>query len=66
MGRVSVSVRPFADVYIDGRLVGSTPVDSVVTVGKHVVRLVNQPRGRDETITVTVEPNKPVILEKSW
>jgi hypothetical protein len=53
-------------VYIDGRLVGSTPVDSVVTAGKHVVRLVNQPRGRDETITVTVEPNKPVILEKSW
>lgn len=65
-GRISVSVRPFADVYIDGRLVGSTPVDSVVAAGKHTVRLVNKPRGRDETITVIVEPSKPVILEKSW
>jgi eukaryotic-like serine/threonine-protein kinase len=65
-GRISVSVRPFADVYIDGRLVGSTPVDAVVPAGKHTVRLVNQPRGRDETITVIVEPSKPVILEKSW
>lgn len=65
-GRISISVRPFADVYIDGRLVGSTPVDSVVPAGKHTVRLVNKPRGRDETITVIVEPGKPVILEKSW
>ncbi len=65
-GRISVSVRPFADVYIDGRLVGSTPVDSVVPAGKHTVRLVNKPRGRDEAITVIVEPSKPVILEKSW
>lgn len=66
MGRISVSVRPFADVYIDGGLIGSTPVDAAVPAGKHIVRLVNQPRGRDESITVTVEPNKPVILEKSW
>ena len=65
-GRVLVSVTPFADVYIDGRAVGTTPIDIELPAGPHTVRLVNQPRNQDQTTTITVDPNKPVILEKSW
>ena len=65
-GRVLVSVTPFADVYIDGRAVGTTPIDIELPAGPHTVRLVNQPRGQDLTTTITVDPNKPVTLEKSW
>jgi eukaryotic-like serine/threonine-protein kinase len=65
-GRVVISVTPFADVYIDGRPSGTSPLDLSLPAGAHTVRLVNQPRGRDETIRITVDPSKPVILEKSW
>jgi eukaryotic-like serine/threonine-protein kinase len=65
-GRVLVSVTPFADVYIDGRAVGTTPIDITLSAGPHTVRLVNQPRGQDQTVSITVDPSKPVILEKNW
>ncbi len=65
-GRVVISVMPFADVYIDGNAAGTSPLDLSLPAGTHTVRLVNRPRGRDETIRITVDPNRPVILEKSW
>jgi eukaryotic-like serine/threonine-protein kinase len=65
-GRVVISVAPFADVYIDGQPAGTSPLDVSLPAGPHTVRLVNRPRGRDETIRITVDPQRPVILEKSW
>jgi serine/threonine protein kinase len=65
-GRVSIHASPFADIYINGRAIGTTPIDLELPSGSYRVRLVNAPRGQDVTISVVVSPNKPVIIEKSW
>jgi len=66
-GRLTVHADPYADVWIDGRCSSTTPiVDLVLPVGRHRVRLVNEPGGRDETIVVTIDAAKTVLVEKSW
>lgn len=65
-GRLVVHVSPFADVYLDGRAIGTTPIEISVPAGKHRVRLVNEPRQMEETLTITIDPTKPVTIEKTW
>jgi serine/threonine-protein kinase len=66
-GRLSVHVDPFADVWIDGRFVKTTPIENMsLSVGRHRVRLVNEPGERDETVTITIDPAKPILIEKNW
>jgi serine/threonine-protein kinase len=66
-GRLTVHVDPFADVWIDGRFVKTTPIENLVlSVGTHRVRLVNEPASHDETTTVTIDAAKTVLVEKNW
>jgi len=66
-GRLTVHADPFADVWIDGRFVNTTPIENLtLAVGSHRVRLVNEAGHHDETIVVTVDPAKPLLIEKNW
>ncbi len=64
-GLLSVAVsETFANVYLDGKLVGSTPLSLQVPVGGHKVTLVNGPKR--ETINVNVTRSKPTVIERPW
>ena len=66
-GSISIKSAPFfADVYIDGVFLRTTPVETTLPAGRHRVRLVNEAHGRDETRVIVVSPDKPVVINKSW
>jgi hypothetical protein len=70
MGALTLRAEPWADCFLvdGGRSVslGTTPVTTRLSVGPHRVRLVNEDRHRDETITVIVDATKPSLVEKNW
>lgn len=61
-GRLELRIRPYATVYLDGRLLGDTPLPPIrVAVGKHKLRLVNTSLGQDIEIQTVVKPGDNVI-----
>ncbi len=58
-GTIDVNAKPWAEVYLDGRRMGSTPLRlSGVPAGKHLVRLVNESTGVEKMIVVKVGSGK--------
>jgi eukaryotic-like serine/threonine-protein kinase len=60
----AIQALPWATVYVDGRLLGETPLTKVrLPVGSHRVRLVNDPLGVDTTMALSVRPgSNPKII----
>jgi hypothetical protein len=65
-GTISIKVNPWAHVYIDGVLVGDTPLVRSYPPGSHKIRLVNEDVGKDESTTVTVETGVVAEVRRSW
>jgi len=67
MAYLTINATPWADVYIDGRKVGQTPIGNLeVEPGvEHTVRLVCPPLEAERTITVTLAPGqkKPISAD---
>jgi serine/threonine-protein kinase len=62
-GTLALRIRPYADVFIDGRHVGLTPMPPVsLSPGRHRVRLVNNSLNRSILRTVTVRPGQRASL----
>jgi hypothetical protein len=60
-----VNVLPYADVYVNDRRRGQTPLDLTLPPGSYRVRLVNPDRGTSVTKTVRVEPGGEARIT-SW
>lgn len=69
-GALTLRAEPWADCFLvdDERSVslGTTPVETRLSVGPHRVRLVNEDRHRDETVTVIIDAARPSLVEKNW
>ncbi len=65
MGRLKVTAYPIVTVYVDNSKIHDTPVDMKLPVGKHKLRLVNTDNGIDEHRTVTIDANKPTIIDRN-
>ncbi|MCC6336543.1 MAG: protein kinase [Myxococcales bacterium] len=66
LAQVEFRVRPFGTIYLDGKLLGDTPMEPVsVTVGKHALRIVNKELGREEKRTIDV-PAKGLTVRHSF
>jgi hypothetical protein len=69
-GTLTLRAEPWADCFLvdGGRSVslGTTPISTRLSVGRHRVRLVNADRHRDETVTVIIDAAKPSLVEKNW
>lgn len=64
-GQLQVLCRPWARVYIDGTLIGTTPISRrTLSVGEHVVRLVNNDMDFDKTELVVIRPEKLTRLSE--
>jgi serine/threonine-protein kinase len=58
-GTLSFRVLPWADVYVDGTHVGTTPFEPIdVPAGKHEIRLVNERLEAEKKLTVLVTSGK--------
>lgn len=66
-GALSVHVRPWAIVYVDGAKLRQTPVDSYsITAGIHVVELVNEGLHKKEKVTVEVRNRGTEEVRRDW
>lgn len=58
-GKVSVNVSGgWADVYVDGKKIGTTPITHALTSGVHEIRARNDGVGLDQTRKVTIKPGE--------
>ena len=63
MGMLVVSTTPIANLFIDGKAAGETPMQTSLNVGKHTLRM--EKKGyKPMTETVTIEEDKTVEVEK--
>ncbi|MEO6954999.1 MAG: PEGA domain-containing protein [Polyangia bacterium] len=66
-GTLSVHVRPWAIVYVDGAKIRQTPVDNYsITAGIHVVELVNEGLRKKEKVTVEVRNHGTEEVRRDW
>ena len=65
---ISISVRPFAIVYVDNKKIGQTPVrDYALSSGSHTILLVNDAKGKREKITVKASSGEKLApINKDW
>lgn len=56
-GKLTVTMSPWADVWVDGRYRGSTPLTLDVSSGPHTVKLV-KPDGSTEKVRVVVKAGR--------
>jgi serine/threonine-protein kinase len=60
-GVLRINSRPWSRVYVDGRMLGSTPqMNIVLGAGRHTVTLVNPDFGLQRVLTVQIKPNETV------
>ncbi|MBA3502126.1 MAG: serine/threonine protein kinase [Deltaproteobacteria bacterium] len=65
-GELAILVKPWAEIWIDGKEVGQTPFREKVPAGRHRVRLKNEDAGKDETIVITVTPDQTTTVQRTW
>jgi hypothetical protein len=57
----------WADVYINGKKIGQTPIPGqTLEAGSYKVRLVNPEIGKDIVKTIKIEPNKEFKITENW
>ena len=62
-GKLTIRVRPYATVFLDGTALGQTPLAPVtLSPGAHTLRLINRDLDKDITRTVEVKPGQPTLF----
>ncbi len=62
-GKLSVNARPFAEVYINGEHVGTTPLTRPVYEGRHEVKLVSAAGEQTRIVDVTADQDVSVAVK---
>ncbi len=66
-GSITIHVRPWAIVYVDGSRLRQTPVqDFKIKAGKHVIELVNEGKNRREKVNVQVKTGESQEITRDW
>jgi serine/threonine-protein kinase len=67
MATLSVSAKPWAEVYVDGVKLGDTPLNrGGIKPGAHEIRLVNPALGKQTTTTRRFDPGETVTVTESF
>jgi serine/threonine-protein kinase len=60
MGFLRINSRPWAQVFVDGRFVGNTPLlNAPVPAGKHKIKLVNPDMKMNKVFTLQIQAGRP-------
>ncbi len=66
-GALSVHVRPWAIVYVDGAKIRQTPLEGhSLTAGLHTVELVNDGLKKREKVTAEIRADKTFDIKRDW
>jgi len=66
-GRVKIAVEPWGEIYVDGKLIGLTPLaPQKMSEGHHIIRIRNARLGPDKTLKVLVQANKDTLVRHSF
>jgi hypothetical protein len=66
-GTLTVTVRPWAIVLVDGTRLRQTPVrDFELAAGKHTIELVNEGKNRREKVQVTIKNGELEEIKRDW
>jgi hypothetical protein len=61
MGTLQINSRPWADIYIDNKLVGHTPQMGLpLSAGRHTIKLVNPAMSLSKTLSITIHGGETV------
>jgi serine/threonine-protein kinase len=63
-GNLKVVILPWAEVWVDGKPLGQTPVRTKLSAGAHRVRLKNDTK--EKTVMVTVTAAKTAVIDETW
>jgi tRNA A-37 threonylcarbamoyl transferase component Bud32 len=63
-GGIKIVVLPWAEVWIDGKPMGQTPLRIALPVGPHRVRLKNDTK--EKTINVAVTSSRFAVIDETW
>lgn len=67
LARLSIFVHPWAIVSVDQERLRQTPIsDYELPAGKHTIELVNENKGRQETIEVDLAPGEARKIRRDW
>ena len=63
-GKLAVRVLPWAAVYVDGQLAGTTPFEPIpVAAGRHSIRLVNDEIHAERTMSIEIKSGETATLK---
>ncbi|HWO21742.1 MAG TPA: serine/threonine-protein kinase [Kofleriaceae bacterium] len=65
-GELEIFVRPWAEIWLDGRPVGQTPFRQQLMAGRYRLRLENEDSGRSETLELVVTANQTTTIRRAW
>jgi serine/threonine-protein kinase len=65
-GELAIIVKPWAMIWLNGKSLGQTPFREPIPAGRYRLRIANDDVGKDETTTVTVNPDKTTTVQRSW
>jgi serine/threonine-protein kinase len=65
-GELGIYIDPYAEVWLDGVSLGSTPIRKKVSIGRHSLVLVNKDLNVRKTVTVTITAGKTLQHEEKW
>jgi hypothetical protein len=66
-GSITIHVRPWAIVYVDGTRLRQTPVqDFKLKAGKHAIELFNEGKNRREKIQIQVKAGESQEISRDW
>lgn len=67
MGKLAIRVQPWAKVSLNGKPVGTTPMEPLdIAAGRHEVRLENAQLSKDEKHPVVIKEGKQEIIKVIW
>jgi eukaryotic-like serine/threonine-protein kinase len=66
-GTLRIVIRPWADVWIDGKKMGQTPMGAIKLLeGSHQVSLINSELGKKIDRRVTIKPGRETKIQLDW
>src|SRR5262245_53985017 len=66
VGNLNIATSPWAEVYVDGAKVGTTPYRGQLTAGKHKITLVNPDKKIKMSRTITISPGSNVNISQNF
>jgi len=65
-GELAIKVKPWAKIWLNGKFIHETPFREPLPSGRYRLRLVNEVASKDESLTITIEPDKTTTIERDW